>query len=131
MPSLACLVLPSVDLTGFYNNINEICITKLTQPNCIYQCILSCRNDSSLKKVCFPQKDRCDQLQTLNSHQIKLFVRLVYVIVWLAVVFGINSVSNAGKKIVIPYSWLFSRYLNSANTSFSVFSRFYFHKWPT
>ena len=25
----------------------------------------------------------------------------VYVIVWLAVVFGINSVSNAGKKIVI------------------------------
>ena len=26
---------------------------------------------------------------------------LVYVIVWLAVVFGINSASNAGKKIVI------------------------------
>ena len=26
---------------------------------------------------------------------------VVYVIVWLAVVFGINSASNAGKKIVI------------------------------
>ena len=26
---------------------------------------------------------------------------LVYVIVWLAVVFGINSVSNAGREIVI------------------------------
>ena len=26
---------------------------------------------------------------------------LVYVIVWLAVVFGINSASNAGRKIVI------------------------------
>ena len=31
----------------------------------------------------------------------------------------------------IPYSWLFSRYLNSANASFSVFSWFYFHEWPT
>ena len=28
-------------------------------------------------------------------------IELVYVIVWLAVVFGINSVSNAGGKIVI------------------------------
>ena len=27
----------------------------------------------------------------------------VYVIVWLAVVFGINSASNAGKKIVIVW----------------------------
>ena len=34
------------------------------------------------------------------SFVIKL-IKLVYVIVWLAVVFGINSVSNAGKKIVI------------------------------
>ena len=30
-----------------------------------------------------------------------MFQVLVYVIVWLAVVFGINSVSNAGRKIVI------------------------------
>ena len=29
------------------------------------------------------------------------FCILLYVIVWLAVVFGINSVSNAGKKFVI------------------------------
>ena len=28
-------------------------------------------------------------------------ILFVYVIVWLAVVFGINSASNAGKKIVI------------------------------
>ena len=31
----------------------------------------------------------------------------------------------------LSYSWLFLRYLNSASTSFSVFSRFYFHEWPT
>ena len=86
------------------------------------------RKCASLKKI---DVTDCKHLTAIKSNCYKLFVRLVYVIVWLAVVFGISSVSNAGKKIVILYSWLFLRYLNSANTSFSVFSRSYFHKWPT
>ena len=38
---------------------------------------------------------------------------LVYVIVWLAVVFGINSASNAGRKIVIVRGAVFG--INSAS----------------
>ena len=33
------------------------------------------------------------------------------------------------RAILIPYSWFFLRYLNSASGRFSVFSRFYFHEW--
>ena len=33
-----------------------------------------------------------------------IWIVLVYVIVWLAVVFGINSASNAGRKILIMRS---------------------------
>ena len=36
---------------------------------------------------------------------------------------------SSWKGSMLPYSWFFSRYLNSANGWFSVFSRFYFHEW--
>ena len=42
------------------------------------------------------------------------FLELAYVIVWLAVVFGINSTSNAGKKIVIVLGYA-SHYYNFHN----------------
>ena len=37
---------------------------------------------------------------TIRYHNIALLA-LVYVIAWVAVVFGINCVSNAGRKLVI------------------------------
>ena len=56
---------------------------------------------------------------------------------WLWVlIFAISIVHNLlitwwSVEIQILYSWLFLRYLNSENASFSVFSQFYFHEWPT
>jgi len=43
----------------------------------------------------------CYSIMIVSWNEVIIPIVLVYVIVWLAVVFGINSVSNAGRKIVI------------------------------
>ena len=61
-----------------------------------------------------------------------LYIGLVYVIVWVAVVFGINCASNAGRKLVILrgsfsqsllyYSFCMSKVINKYNSVLLVFT---------
>ena len=58
----------------------------------------------------------------LSYHSID---ELVYVIVWLAVVFGINSTSNAGRKIVIVRGEADHYYSFPACTTRTINSKYY------
>ena len=64
---------------------------------CLYMMNFTAGKNSGQEKACFDKKI----VNLIQAGKACVGTLLVYVIVWLAVVFGINSASNAGRKIVI------------------------------